>query len=85
MVWKRSCIKNRDKVFDKISILIDEMNYEVLNLLGVKLEKRDEYAVDYVKDMLINYKKATGLDTNTFVSGKGHRKSVHLWKNRRIL
>ncbi|MDD6794021.1 MAG: transposase, partial [Clostridiaceae bacterium] len=25
-VWKRSCIKNRDKVFDKISILIDEMN-----------------------------------------------------------
>mgnify|MGYP004563506607 FL=1 len=27
--------------------------------------------------MLANYKKATGLDTNTFVSGKGHRKSVH--------
>ena len=76
-VWKRSCIKNRDKVFDKISTLIDEMNYQVLNLLGVKLEKRDEYAVDYVQDMLSNYKKATGLDTNTFVSGKGHRKSVH--------
>ena len=53
------------------------MNYQVLNLLGVKLEKRDEYAVDYVQDMLSNYKKATGLDTNTFVSGKGHRKSVH--------
>ena len=76
-VWKRSCIKNRDKVFGKISTLIDEMNFKVLNLLGVKLEKRDEYAVDYVQDMLANYKKATGLDTNDFVSGKGHRKSIH--------
>ena len=28
-VWKRSCIKNRDKVFDKIFALIDEMNSEV--------------------------------------------------------
>jgi len=76
-VWKRSSIKNRDKVFDKISTLIDEMNSEVLNLLGVKLKKRDEYAVDYVQDILANYKKATGLDTSTFVSGKGHRKSVY--------
>ena len=84
-VWKRSCIKNRDKVFDKISTLIDERNSEVLNLLGVRLEKRDEYAVDYVQDMLANYKKATGLDTNTFVSGKGHRKSVHQRQYQKML
>ena len=84
-VWKRSCIKNRDKVFDKISTLIDEMNSEVLNLLGVRLEKRDEYAVDYVQDMLANYKKYTGLDTNTFVSGKGHRKSVHQRQYQKML
>ena len=76
-VWKRSCITNRDKLFDKISILIDKMNSEVLNLFGIKIEKRDEYVVEYVKDILVNYKKATGLDTNTFVYGKGHRKSVH--------
>ena len=25
-VWKKSCMKNRQKVFDKISILIDAMN-----------------------------------------------------------
>ena len=84
-VWKRSCIKNRDKVFDKISTLIDEMNSEVLNLLGVRLEKRDEYAVDYVQDILANYKKATGLDTNTFMSGKGHRKSVHQRQYQKML
>ena len=61
------------------------MNSEVLNLLGVKLEKRDEYAVDYVQDMLTNYKKATGLDTNTFVSGRGHRKSVHQRQYQKML
>lgn len=84
-VWKRSCIRNRDKVFDKISTLIDEMNCEVLNLLCVKFEKRDEYAVDYVQDMLENYKKIIGLDTNTFVSGKGHRKSVHQRQYQKML
>ena len=61
------------------------MNSEVLNLLGVRLEKRDEYAVDYVQDILANYKKATGLDTNTFVSGKGHRKSVHQRQYQKML
>ena len=25
-VWKKSCVKNRQKVFDKISLLIDAMN-----------------------------------------------------------
>ena len=33
--------------------------------------------------MLANYKRATGLDINAFVSGRGHRKSIHqrtIWK-----
>ena len=30
-VWKKSCIKNRDNTFEKISILIDEMNTQLLN------------------------------------------------------
>lgn len=40
-VWKKSCIKNRGKVFEKLSSLIDAMNAEVLGYLGVKFEKRD--------------------------------------------
>ena len=32
-VWKKSCVKNRQKVFDKISLLIDAMNREVLGYL----------------------------------------------------
>ena len=75
-VWKKSCTRNREKVFEKISDLINDMNQMVLGLLGVKLEKREEYAVEYVEDLLKMYKKATELDENTFVSGCGHRKSI---------
>ena len=45
-VWKKSCIKNRGKVFERLTSLIDTMNSEVLGLLGVKLEKREEYAIN---------------------------------------
>ena len=75
-VWKKSCMRNRQKVFDKISVLIDAMNREVLVYLGVKLEKRGEYAIDYVFELLSMYKEATGLDEDAFVSGCGHRKSI---------
>ena len=37
-VWKKSCVKNRQKVFDKISLLIDAMNQEVLGYLGINLK-----------------------------------------------
>lgn len=75
-VWKRSCTKNRGKVFEKISALTDSMNHEVLEYMGTKLEKREEYAIDYVSKMLELYKQATKLDESTFVSGRGHRKSL---------
>lgn len=76
-VWKKASIKNRNKVFLKISELIESMNNEVLSLLGVFLEKREEYAIDYIEQILDDYKKATNLDENKFVSGCGHRKSIH--------
>ena len=31
-VWKKSCVKNRQKVFDKISLLIDAMNQELTSI-----------------------------------------------------
>ena len=76
-VWKKSCLRNRDKVFEKISLLIDSMNDEVLGFLGVKLEKREEYAIEYIEEMLAAYAAATNLDISKFVSGIGHRKSLH--------
>ena len=76
-VWKKSCLRNRDKVFEKISLLIDSMNEKVLGLLGVKLEKRDEYAIEYIEETLASYASATEIDFSKFVSGIGHRKSIH--------
>lgn len=76
-VWKKSCTKNRGKVFEKISMLIDAINQEVFGYLNLKLEKREEYAIDYVSELLKMYKKGTGLDESTFVSGCGHRKSIY--------
>lgn len=76
-VWKKSCLRNRDKVFGKISLLIDSMNEKVLGLLGIKLEKRREYAIEYVEEMLAAYAAATSLDFSNFASGSGHRKSIH--------
>ena len=75
-VWKKSCTKNRQKVFEKISLLIDSMNQEVLGYLGIKIEKREVYAVDYVSERLLMYKKATKLDESSFVFGRGHRKDI---------
>ena len=76
-VWKKSCIKNRNKVFEKISLLIDAMNSEVLNFQEIRLEKRENYAIDYVQTLLEYYRQATNLDCSKFVSGTGHRKSLY--------
>ncbi len=75
-VWKKSCMTNRNKVFEKISLLIDSMNETALGFLGVKLEKREEYAVEYVKEILAVYADTVGLDSSAFASGSGHRKSI---------
>ena len=42
----------------------------------MKLEKREEYAIDYVSELLEMYKLGTKLEESTFVSGCGHRKSI---------
>lgn len=35
------------------------MNHKVFGYFGIKLEKREEYAVDYVSELLEMYKKGT--------------------------
>ena len=37
-VWKKSCITNRDKVFDKLTELIEKINKDELMLFGIKFE-----------------------------------------------
>lgn len=76
-VWKKFCIKNTSKVFEKITSLIEAMNTEVLGYFGIRFETRDEYAIEYVEELLDSYMQVTALDTASFVSGKGKRKTIH--------
>lgn len=75
-VWKKSCIRNRAKVFEKITALIEKMNFEVLFYLGFQIAPREEYAIEYLEEVLQRYRDAVGLDPAAFVSGRGHRKST---------
>ena len=54
-VWKKSCTQNRQKVFERISLLIDSMNRQVLGYLGIKFEKRECMLLT----MFLNYLQRT--------------------------
>ena len=47
-VWKKSCEKNRIKLFAKITELLENMNAGAA-LLGVKFDIREEYAIEYLE------------------------------------
>jgi len=75
-VWKKSCMKNRDKVFLKVTELLEQINKEELCFLSVEFETRNEYAVGYLDLILQKYSEVYELNPKEFVSGRGHRKSV---------
>jgi transposase len=83
-VWKKSCITNRNKVFEKISEIIEQINNEDLHLLGIKFEKRIEYAIEYVEETLNKYKELLNIDEKNFVHGKGCRKSIYQRKYEKL-
>lgn len=74
-VWKKSCLRNRDKTFAKISSLLEEMNVS-LQGCGVKLGLRKEYAIEYLEEILAKYADLMNLHPETAIRGRGHRKSV---------
>ena len=75
-VWKKSCTVNRDKVFMRVTELLDKINAEELVFLKVKFETRTEYAIEYLDELLSKYAEIYQLNTESFVSGKGCRKSI---------
>lgn len=75
-VWKKTCVNNRKKVFEKVTKLIEQMNCESLVFLGIKIGAREEYAIEYLEDVLKQYSRVVGLNPDPFVSGSGHRKST---------
>lgn len=83
-VWKKSCITNRDKVFKKVTEIIEKINTEDLVILNTKFEKREEYAIEYLEDIIQKYKNLFEIDESKFVHGKGARKTKYQ-KNYEVL
>lgn len=75
-VWKKSCLRNRDKVFLKLTDLITEINETDLIFQCVRIGTRTEYDILYLSDVIEKYSKIMNIDTSTFVYGSGRRKST---------
>ena len=73
-VWKKSCVKYRLKIFDKVTALLAEMNTDIA-AFGVKFGERDEYAIEYLEDILSKYVEFMELKPDEVVRGRGHRRS----------
>ncbi len=74
-VWKKSCIKNRNKVFSRLSELLNEMNESVMVQYRVKYDIRQEYSIEYVEYILKSFQDTAGIRLEEFVHGSGRRKS----------
>lgn len=75
-VWKKTCQKNREKVFEKLTKLIERINEEALFYHAVRMETREEYSIGYVELLLEKYRELTGVNPEHFVHGPGRRQST---------
>ena len=74
-IWKKSCIKSRNNVFGKLSVLLEEMNRVMAFYRRAVFELRQEYAIEYVEYILNTFLDAAGMTTEDFVHGSGKRKT----------
>ena len=74
-VWKKSCIKSRNKVFERLTSLISEMNEAMAVYRRATFDTRQEYTIEYVDYILAGFLKAVGMTEADFVHGKGKRKT----------
>lgn len=74
-VWKNCCLTNREKLFNKITKLFEDINNNILNIQGITFSTREEYAIEYLEEKLQFLKNYFNIDTATFVKGRGHSKS----------
>ena len=73
-VWKKSSIRSREKIFLKISTLLEEIN-GMLAYQGVMFDLRKEYAIEYLEEIQKKYIELTGIHPEQIVRGRGHHKT----------
>ena len=74
-VWKKTCIKSRNSVFAKLTLLLADVNEYMRFYSRAVFEVRQEYAVEYVRYILDTFLNASGMTSADFVHGKGKHKS----------
>ena len=62
---KKSCIKSRNKVFGKLSLLLEDVNAYMALYQRVVFEVRQEYAIEYVEYILRTFLEAAGMTEGT--------------------
>jgi len=75
-VWKKSCIKSRNRVFGKIALLLEDVNTFMALYQRAVFEIRQEYAIEYVEYILSTFLTAADMTTEDFVHGKGKHKTA---------
>ncbi len=73
-VWKNACITNQDKLYIKITKLLNELNNNFL-YDNTYYEIKDKYEIEYLESIKNDYKIKSKVDINSFVYGKGVRKT----------
>ncbi len=74
-VWKKATEKSRYRLFGKITSLLNEMN-NVLAPYSMKISTSMEYVPDELEEILAKYMGILAIDPDTFVYGRGHRKTL---------
>ena len=74
-VWKKATEKSRYRLYDKITLLFQEINEE-LAYSGTKLNINTEYAPEYIREAAEKYAEMWQLDESMFAHGRGHHKST---------
>ena len=75
-VWKKGCIKSRNNVFGKLSLLLEDVNAFMALYQRAVFEIRQEYAIEYVEYILSTFLTAADMTTKDFVHGKGKHKTA---------
>ena len=74
-VWKKSCIKSRNKLFTKITDLLGIINEDIITTYRIRFDTREEYAIEYLESVRKQYLEITGLKPENFVYGRGKHKT----------
>ncbi len=73
-VCNKSCLKSRDKVYRQLTDLIGEINTGILSFFNVRIEPREEYAIEYLEEVIRRLSSVTGVNGEYIcVKGTGDR------------